>query len=114
MKKISLFTLILLLLSGLTVISAQKKTKPAVKRGGYRTIVGSVSQSKVEVEDWKEFESKELNLKLIFPKEPTVSVRDYKEFGNVKVKSSIIQSFINTDYYLVEVREYPPLSLIHI
>ena len=109
MKKTSLIAMILILLAGFSSVAAQKKSKTPVKRP-YRTIIKPVPKPKIEVENWKEFESADLKLKLIFPKEPTVSVNSYNEAG-VKVKSSIIQSFINTDYYLVEVREYPPNEL---
>jgi len=104
MKYISHLAVISIFLSGAALAVAQKKTKTPVKRVTGRTISRSVPV--VEVENWKEFDSKELNLKLIFPKEPTISIVNKEELG-VEVKSTIIQSYINTDYYLVEVREYP-------
>jgi hypothetical protein len=110
MKKISLITIFLILLAGFNSVPAQKKSKTIVKGGNYGRIMKSVTKPKVEVENWKEFESTDLKLKLIFPKEPTESVNSFNEAG-VKVKSSVIQSFINTDYYMVEVREYPPNAL---
>lgn len=102
-KKISLLVLILTLTAGLFEASAQKRPKP-----GRTGAIGKVRAvvKKVEVEDWKEFESKELNLKIILPKPPTVSVNTNTFEGN-GVKSFVIQSYINTDYYMVEVREYP-------
>lgn len=104
-KKISLFALLLTLSFCCPEVPAQKsKRKTAVRRpvlGKFKPYV-----KKVEVEDWKEFESKELNLKMVLPKPPTVSVNTNTFEGN-GVKSSVIQSYINTDYYMVEVREYP-------
>ncbi len=89
-----------------TAFGQKKKPKPGVKRPTVRSYKPVVK--KVEVEDWKEFESTDLNLKLIFPKVPTVAVSDVTEGGRIKVKSSVIQSYINSDFYLVNVREYPP------
>jgi len=91
-------------------LAAQKKPKTPVRRTG-RTLVKSIAPPKIETENWQEFESNELSLKLIFPKEPTLSENSYVEFGRFQVKSSIIQSYINTDYYLVEVRQYPADAL---
>ncbi|HEY0457945.1 MAG TPA: hypothetical protein VGC97_02265 [Pyrinomonadaceae bacterium] len=107
MKKSSMLTIILILLSCSTFIAAQQKTKAPVKRVSGRNLIKPIPKPKVEVENWKEFEFKDLNLKLIFPKEPTVTVSNYSETSRVKVISSVIQSIINTDYYMVEVREYP-------
>lgn len=104
MKKFSYVTIILIFLAGITV-SAQKRTKPAVRTAG-RTPVKSFSRPKIEVENWKEFKSDALNLRLMFPKEPTVSENKTPEYGRLDVKSTIIQSYINTDFYMVEVREY--------
>lgn len=97
---------ILALTAGWIEVSAQKKPKPSGKRPTVRTFKPVVK--KIEVEDWKAFESIDLNLKLIFPKAPIVAVSDVVEGGTVKVKSSVIQSYINSDFYLVNVREYPP------
>lgn len=108
MKKFSPSAVILILLACLTFVAAQQKTKAPVKRGSGRILMKPMPEQKIEVENWKEFESRDLNLKLIFPKEPSVTVSNYNETVRVKVKSSIIQSIINTDYYMVEVREYPP------
>jgi hypothetical protein len=110
MKQISFIFIILILLVGFSSVPAQKKSKPVVRGGKYGRLTKSVTKPKVEVENWKEFESTDLKLKLIFPKEPTESVNNFNDVG-VKVKSSVIQSFINTDYYMVEVREYPPNAL---
>jgi hypothetical protein len=105
MNKITLITVVFIILSGTSITDAQKKSKTTVKRVTGRTAIRTAP--KVEVENWKVFESADLNLKLIFPKEPTLSVRNLVEAGEFKVKSSVVQSYINTDYYMVEVREYP-------
>jgi hypothetical protein len=59
-----------------------------------------------ESEKWEEFAGDDLALRLAFPKTPTVTVNNYQEAG-AAVKSSIVQSYINQVYYMVEVREYP-------
>jgi hypothetical protein len=110
MNTFSSITLILIFLLGAGAAAAQKKIKTPVKRGA-RTPVKMISQPKIEVESWQEFESTDLKLRLIFPKAPTISENNYVEFGRFDVKSSIIQSFINTDFYMVEVREYPKDAL---
>jgi len=106
MKKFPYIFGILVCLTIISPVFAQKKGKTPVRNKG-RTAVQSVSQPKIEVESWKEFESAGSKLKLIFPKEPTVSESQYVEFGRFEVKSVVFQSFINTDFYMVEVREYP-------
>ncbi len=105
MNKIILLAVVLIVLSGTIIAEAQKKPKTTVKRVTGRTAIRTAP--KVEVENWKVFEFADLNLKLIFPKEPTLSVKINDEAGEFRVKSSVIQSYINTDYYMVEVREYP-------
>jgi hypothetical protein len=106
-KKISLTLFILILASTSIAVPAQKKSKTSGKRPTFRTLT-KPTVKKVEVENWKEYEFKDLTLKLVLPKEPTVSVSNNTEGRQVKVKASVIQSYINTDYYMVNVREYPP------
>jgi hypothetical protein len=53
----------------------QKRSKPVAKRK-LQTQVIRTPKSKVEIENWKIFDQKELKIKIAFPKEPTLSVRD--------------------------------------
>jgi hypothetical protein len=104
MKKISYLTLILIFLAGAIGCLGQKKSKVKTRMVGR---VQTVFKPKIEVEDWKEFESEDLKLKVLFPKPPTVNKNEFVEGGIRQVKSTIVQSFINSDFYMIEVREYP-------
>ena len=104
MKKISYLIFILLVLTGAIGCLGQKKSKVKTRMVG-RT--QTVFKPKIEVEDWKEFESEELKLKVLFPKPPTISKNEFVEGGVRQVKSTTVQSFVNSDFYMIEVREYP-------
>ena len=105
MKKISILIFAFTLACCSIDVFAQKsRTAPAKK---YRTIIKLPPKPKVEVENWKIFESKELKLKMSFPKEPTISVADEVPYESEALKSSIAQTYINGNFYMVEVREYP-------
>lgn len=110
MKKISYILLILTISFCAGINFSQTKTKKKVIRN--RRILGRmIVKPKIEQEDWQEYENAELKIKLFFPKTPTLSTQNYSERysleAGVEVKSTVIQSYINTDFYMLEIREYP-------
>lgn len=100
---------ILILLAVLPLVSAnafgQKKSKAATRQKN-RSLVKPMPKAKVEIENWQTFDGQDLKLKISFPKEPSVSVSD-KVAGEEEVeKSSIVQSYVNGNFYMIEIREY--------
>lgn len=70
-----------------------------------RLIVKPIPKPKIETESWNEFDSKELNLKALFPKKPSLTKNAFEE-DTVNVKLTVVQTHINQILYIVEVREY--------
>lgn len=89
-------------------VDAQKKKSSKLVRKK-AAIAQSVSIP-VETENWKQFVSEELGIACDFPKQPFKETIFRDEFG-IQVKSSSVQIYINKNYYLIEVREYPKLFL---
>jgi len=106
MKKISLLIFLTILLFGSPNVFGQKTSKPVVKRK-IRTLVKPIPKAKVEIENWKVFDEKDLKLKIAFPKNPTMTVSNTVLGEPEAVKSSIVQAYVNGNFYMVEVREYP-------
>jgi len=86
-------------------VEAQKTRRKTV-----RANIPQKQQPKVEVENWQEFDSKALKLKLSFPKKPELNEREMSEFEH-DLTSTTIQVEINGVFYLLEVREYPKNTL---
>ena len=105
MKNFTLLFLFIIFLLGSSEITAQKKSRPTGRK--IRSIVKPAPKPKIETEDWKEFDAKDLAIKVVFPKTPTVTKSEYAEFEEVDVKSSTLQSYVNGVFYMVEAREYP-------
>ncbi len=95
-----------LIIFGVMIAEAQRTKKPKPK------VVSSMSvqKPKVEVENWQEFDSKTLKLKLSFPKTPDSSERKMREY-EFEINSTTVQTDINDIFYLLEVREYPKNTL---
>lgn len=106
MKRFIFINLIAILLICSTNVLGQTKSTTEPKRK-LRLIVKPTPKPKVEAEIWKEFQSKEISIKASFPKTPTVTKNAYND-GLVDVKSTVIQAYLNQNFYMVEVREYPP------
>lgn len=104
MKAFIIFISIVLVFLCPENVFSQRKSKSSVKTIGkpYKTV-----KPKIEAEVWKEFDAEDLKIKVSFPKEPTVSAGIMAQFDPDVLKSSIIQSYINGNFYMVEVREYP-------
>lgn len=109
MKKTPYILLMMFLAFGFQSVLAQKK--PTAPKRKLRTIIPKIPVPKIEAENWQPFEAGEDNLRILFPKEPTTSKTNYTEFGRYNVDSTVIQAYINTDYYMVEVRKYPAGTL---
>lgn len=84
---------------------AQRTRK--TNRKPVRTNIPQNPQPKIETENWQEFDSKDLKLKLSFPKTPKIDTRKQFEMQTVEVTSTTVQTDINGNFYLLEVREYP-------
>ncbi len=106
MKKISILSLLVILTFCSINAFGQKGSKPVAKKR-LRTLVQPLPKAKIEIENWKVFEGKDLHLKMSFPKEPTVTVTDKVSYESAAVNSAIVQTYINGTFYMVEVREYP-------
>lgn len=104
MKTFIVFILISLVFLCPETVFSQRKSKRPVKTVGkpYKTV-----KPKIEAELWKEFDAEDLKIKVSFPKDPTRSAGIMAELDPEVLKSSIIQTFINGNFYMVEVREYP-------
>ncbi len=103
MKILSIIFSLCLILSCAAVVEAQK-----TKRKTVRTNV--VQKPKVEIENWQEFDSKTLKLKILFPKTPTISEKKLAEDG-IDLTSTSIQTDINDMFYLLEVSVFPKNTL---
>lgn len=103
MKVLAIIFTLSLILSCSAIAAAQK-----TKRKTIRTNV--VQKPKVEIENWQEFDSKTLKLKIFFPKTPKVSEQKLAEYG-IDVTSTSIQTDINGMFYLLEVSEFPKNTL---
>jgi len=106
MKRLSII-LLLLLICVAPGILAQKTKSKTTKRKVIRTVTVQVPKEKPEEENWQENDFKNLKIKLSFPKVPATTEIKRFEGGVLEVKSSIIQTYLNGNYYMIEVREYP-------
>lgn len=93
----------------LSVITAAAQAKPKTKKKPV-TVVTAVPKPKIEDEVWKEFGSVDSQLKISFPKVPEVNVKgEFEYIGADKLPCEVttIQSYINENFYLVNIRRYP-------
>src|SRR5437868_4327342 len=109
MKKISIVVCLLLtiFIAPGNIFGQKSKTKTA-KRNVINTVTVIAPKQKTETENWQENDFKDLKIKLSFPKTPTRDENKIVEGdGVLQVKSTVIQSYINGNYYMIEIREYP-------
>lgn len=106
MKRVIL--LLTILLGVITEVDAQAK-KPVDRQTG-KTSKTIFLGEKAAQEDWQDFRNVEFSLTTSFPKKPDVSSRsdvELTEQGPVPIEITTIETYLNTTYYLVNVRSYP-------
>lgn len=106
MKTIAIITFIASIALFSTNSFAQRKSAPSKTNKKLRLIIKPLPKTKIEIEDWKEHENRELKLTLQFPKSPTVTTNKYFD-GEADVESTVLNAYVNRVYYSLEVRKYP-------